>query len=1048
MRKLVVYTSGILHLLFQVLCLLEDVGDALFGDLRKPLRGDFNGGRMGDYNLQRLSPRDFEQMIQALAAKVIGLKLVIYGDGPDGGREAAFEGKIPYQRGGEPWDGYLVFQAKFKQKTEGATKDGKWALAQLRSELEDFANPEKGRRNPEYYIFVTNVVLSGVQGKGAKDKFDKLIEKYRDRVPLKGFDVWDYDKLRALLDDNQDIRYSYNAWITPGDVLSEIKEFVKQRTLDFDRIICRYLQREFLGDQYASLKQAGHMGDGLTPLAKVFVDLPASSAQSADLEEQETPGGRLPLGFVSEVLDEGNERLARKAHNSATSVFEYMTGENLSPQAGKFVLIGGPGQGKTTIGQFIAQIYRASILNDVEPSKLSDEVHKALPLVIDTCKDEGIDLPKARRFPVRIELSRFAARLAKESDGSSVLSLLSYIAKQIRDKTDSKISADDMRAWLGRYPWVIIWDGLDEVPASSNRDAVLTALRDFQIDVSEANADILEIATTRPQGYNDEFADMCQERYLLPLSRARALHYGKKLLTARFPANEEKMSDIMGRLEEACEEKTTSRLTKSPLQVTILATLLEQIGRPPQDRWRLFREYYETLYKRETARDIPAARVLNDNKTAIDTLHYRTGLRLHMAAEKTGGTEAMMPEEEFAALVKNYLVSEGHGGKELEELTTDILLAAKERLVFIAGLEVGKVGFEIRSLQEYLASEALMDGRDEVVQNRLRQIAPHSQWRNVFLFAAGKCFAERHHLRDTVESICSELNEDIKTPLLKATLAGSRLALDVLSDGPAVKVPIYRIPLARNALKLLEATPSLVHARLADVYSDALQDLYREELKKHLASRVLGSTLGAWTLLAALVDRGHAWADELADKYWPTNPADGHEIVKSSPFVSSLYSRKLSSIATQLPFSEVLRYESSTYLSHIRNNISAPWLNTALRLYPPHISGKSIAISFRNYDEDTFLNLEYLSVQPCRDFLPLTGVPNPCDNWKPYIAASRFWADPCQDTLAQEMDYLAPLSKEVHGGILLAKFPWIMVYCLSQVRSGSVERVPKNWTGV
>jgi hypothetical protein len=51
---------------------------------------------MPDYNLTGLSTRSFEQLIQALSVKLFGPGVVIFGDGPDGGREATFEGPMNY----------------------------------------------------------------------------------------------------------------------------------------------------------------------------------------------------------------------------------------------------------------------------------------------------------------------------------------------------------------------------------------------------------------------------------------------------------------------------------------------------------------------------------------------------------------------------------------------------------------------------------------------------------------------------------------------------------------------------------------------------------------------------------------------------------------------------------------------------------------------------------------------------------------------------------------------------------------------------------------
>ena len=80
---------------------------------------------MGDYNLSGLNDRDFEHLVQGLAKKVIAPGVRIFGDGKDGGREATFEGRMSYPSEADPWDGYLVIQAKFPK----ADLDGqRWCM--------------------------------------------------------------------------------------------------------------------------------------------------------------------------------------------------------------------------------------------------------------------------------------------------------------------------------------------------------------------------------------------------------------------------------------------------------------------------------------------------------------------------------------------------------------------------------------------------------------------------------------------------------------------------------------------------------------------------------------------------------------------------------------------------------------------------------------------------------------------------------------------------------------------------------------------------------
>ncbi|UUU30375.1 hypothetical protein JIX56_10950 [Streptomyces sp. CA-210063] len=59
-----------------------------------------------DYNLSGLSTREFEHVSQALAQEILGSGVSAFGDGKDGGREATFEGRVPYPSELEAWDGY------------------------------------------------------------------------------------------------------------------------------------------------------------------------------------------------------------------------------------------------------------------------------------------------------------------------------------------------------------------------------------------------------------------------------------------------------------------------------------------------------------------------------------------------------------------------------------------------------------------------------------------------------------------------------------------------------------------------------------------------------------------------------------------------------------------------------------------------------------------------------------------------------------------------------------------------------------------------------
>lgn len=816
---------------------------------------------MADYNLFGLCSRSFEQLVQSLSIKIIGPDIIIFGDGPDGGREAMFDGEMLYRNRENKWKGYGVIQAKFKQKTEGTEKDGKWALAELEKELKKFTDKKKKLKKPEYYIFVTNVTLSPVNKIGAKDKALNILGPYKKTLPLKDFAVWDSDQLRTFLDADRDVRTCYGAWITPGDVLAKLIEAVEIKAPDFQSTIENYLQKEMLTDHYVNLGQAGHTTDRKTSLGKVFVDLPVANEPSINPPKEEE--GAITKGFVDYIVCQG-DRCLRPSMNKVRDAFKLELRDE-----GRYVLIGGPGQGKTTIGQFISQIYRTALL-DKPDSRLLAEACEVIQEIKEQCKKDAIAIPGCKRFPLRVVLNEYATVLAKGGKENPV-TLLSFLLKKINGKTNANVSPDDFKKWLKNYPWIIILDGLDEVPASSNRDELLRTVSDFLVDAVQLDADIMIVATSRPQGYDkgrDFSSDYYRHIYLAPLSNERALFYGRRLAEIRYSGDEEKRNKVIKRLERSLQQQETARLMRSPLQVTIMATLVDQIGQPPQERWRLFKEYYEVISRREKEREIQAAEIIRDFKPDIDALHNRVGLQLQVESEGMGNTEAQLSPSRFKEIIRTRLSEEGHEKKELDVLLKKIMEAAMERLVFLVGLESEKIGFEIRSLQEFMAAECLVDKSDELVQKRLHAIAPAAHWRNVFLFACGKCFAERQHLRDVILAICAQLNEEDGIGIPRAVPAGSVLALDLIEDGPARKQPKYSHALLRNALRLLDCRLSEYIWRLGAVYEPSFERVYREELFRRITNSSPGKSHTSWLLLLNLAKEGLSWAQEAAYTHW------------------------------------------------------------------------------------------------------------------------------------------------------------------------------------
>jgi hypothetical protein len=1024
---------------------------------------------MGDYNLSGLHPREFEHLIQALAQKVIAPGVRVFGDGPDGGREATFEGAMDYPSEAAPWNGYLVIQAKFLQRPSRPSDEGDWALGQLKRELEKYCDPGRGLRAPEYYIFATNAVLTPVQDFGSIDKADQLLKSYSVRLGIKGFEAWHHDILCRFLDGQEGIRRRYSVFISAGDVLAQVVASLAKQRPDFETVITNFLQKQLVADQYVKLGQAGYASEDKPALAQVFVDLETTEdGQVNPANEGIDQQGRSTGGFTSLVLKEASQLLDPRTVWEREQVQPQETTEpnaNVGqttpvrkPQQGRYLLLGGPGQGKTTISQYLCQLYRAAILNGRHPSSLTIETRRAIQVIASQCVREGIDLPTVRRYPVRVVLSQFATDLASETAHS----LLDFIFGTVRRVTSHDLSIDDLRAWLSSYPWFVVLDGLDEVPASSNRAEVLEAISDFWTDVAECNADVMVVATTRPQGYDKELTPVLYRQFhLTPLSTSRAMHYAERLVEARYEEDADGRNRVLEGLKAACGAVSTARLMRTPLQVTIMALLVDRHGSPPSQRWPLFRKYFEVIYERELAKGGTIASLLRDHRPHVEAIHHRVGLRLQVDGERAGAAEALLDRVEFVAMVRDRLAEVGHEGRALDVLAGRIVDAAMQRLVFLVAPIDGRVGFEVRSLQEFMAAEAMTANEDAQVRARLDDIAPFGYWRNVFLFAAGHWVAHREYALDTLITICAARNE---APSLGAVvLEGSRLALDLLEDGVAREYPNCQRALARKSLRLLRFPPGDWIDRLASLMTSDIEDVYFEEITDRLSNADVYAQLGAWVLLHRLAYSGSSRARDLYDLRWPSVASLGLAVVRAVSWQRPQFepADKTLRIIPGVTFFDLREAEVGQPFYPAKQANLPKWSVAIGSLMDRSIrTNRALKIPVRLEEGfDYTLGVTPIGPGPHRDLAALAEMPVEHPAWTPIVAAARFIASPSPRALADTLRALAAQWNQSSYVVAIPtpSFPWPLAECIAagsesngflslaeRVESGELGDVP-DW---
>jgi hypothetical protein len=244
------------------------------------------------HDLNRLGEHEFEDLSQALAVAVLGGAVSVFGEGPDGGREASFDGLMAHPTSAaisERWNGYGIVQAKFKRRPTTTKVDTDWFLDQLRKELKEWANDDSGRvkrgRRPEYLLFITNVPLSSDPGRGGVDRASELIGSFAPKIGLRGWAVWHEEQVCRYLDIHDGIRRTYSGLTLAGDVLADLQRVLarlpgdQQPDVSFSSLLTSHAAKELMA-QAVGAPWPSRRPDQPQAVAQRCGDRPARSRQA------------------------------------------------------------------------------------------------------------------------------------------------------------------------------------------------------------------------------------------------------------------------------------------------------------------------------------------------------------------------------------------------------------------------------------------------------------------------------------------------------------------------------------------------------------------------------------------------------------------------------------------------------------------------------------------------------------------------------------------------------------------------------------------------
>lgn len=798
-------------------------------------------------DLSQFDPHGFQDLAAALAIAEYGATVRSMGSGTDGGRDLIHEGTLDVRTGGvgdaANAPGFTVFQVKHKERPGSHQSNASWLWDEIRKELTAWAGSAKRETTPDHLIFVTNIALTPAPDAGGFDEVRRSIASYIRRANLeskegideeerainierarrlnsiKSFHFWDLHQITALVNAHSSVRSAFNAFLTPGDILACLPALLPGVAApQLEGALRAHARTALMSGGLIYFDEAGGNADAGVYVHRVAVDLPVVVPES------------------------------RRSGSARASALKYLlarSGRVLRPTAATvqkphhIILTGAPGNGKTTLSKLLVQAHRAAFLRD--SIALSDEQNTLIRETSDALTELGVALPRYRRWPIQINLAEYAQEGGMEFGAT----LIRRMADEVSRKSDvGDVTPALLASWRTRWPWLVVLDGLDEVVDPTIRHRIIEQVTEFANDCEAVKADVLIILTTRPLGFDERIAPTLFERVdLADLGVDAAVRYGERVTEVRNPNDPDRRNAIIARVRSAASDDALVNLLRTPLQVLILTIIVEQARELSPDRFGLFDGYFRTVMSREISKPGGFSGLIRDHSTLIEEIHQHVGIELQARAEHSETTLSVISRQDLRDIAWKALLREGFApdGRD-KRLLEDLLNAATRRLVLLAPHGDDGYGFDVRSLQELMAGLYITAETEERVRQRLIVTAVSPHWRNTWLFAAGKMFAQPvRPLQESIVTIVESIDEGAHHRLSAIAPIGPRLALDIIDDGMARSRPIWLERLTQVALRVLdEASPSDLRAltqafvRLA-MSGDSAQAWVADGLRSYLS---------------------------------------------------------------------------------------------------------------------------------------------------------------------------------------------------------------------
>lgn len=698
------------------------------------------------YLYERLGDHDFQQLVSALLANQFPDYIPMALRQADGGRDGLR--KVDASK-------VLIYQVKWS--VSGKEKDPVTWLDQVVKNEEASLRRLAGQ-GVRHYTLVTNVGSTAKEESGTFDRLDKKLQAY-----AKDFG---YEQMTCIW------REALNPWV--DNAPTETKWAYADMLAGWDLI--RYLVAEHIG----AGKDKAHRDLIRKVAAAQWEDDKLVKFSQSDVDREKVVDLFVDV-TADRVHTAASKRLQAQSPTTVGGVAAY-----LLRAAAPFTLVrGAPGQGKSTLSQYVCQVHRNSFIPERDrPDSLPE-----------------LDQP---RFPLRLDLSDYALWLggsdvwdhaedgkqrrvkARKGEQTTVECFLADLMTHESGgiTTDAKTVQDIFE----RVPSLVVLDGLDEVGSASVRGRIVGEIDKF-VGRGKAYADPPKVVvTTRPSAGElpEPSLDLFEIVTLNQLTVEQRDSYLRKWCTVRGIKGKHGRA-LRKSFKDKSREPYINELAGNPMQLTILLDLLHQQGAAtPTQRTDLYDKYVELLLAREANKHPKAVR---DHKEELLEIIPFLGWYLHAHTEESQ-INGRMSVDELKEAMRHFQRTYGNR----ESIVDQLLEGASDRLWALTSKVDGTYEFEVLSLREYFAARFLYhnageDNTDFDSTTVLRELLRRPYWLNTARFYGGNAKGNGIY----------PLTAGIEQELAQSTSPASYLAAwALLTDGVFLRRP-------REARKILTA---------------------------------------------------------------------------------------------------------------------------------------------------------------------------------------------------------------------------------------------------